>query len=702
MTSFFNSLSVRAMTTKESFGTNKAGAFQREDSVFRHWIEPNADAEFPAEKDRYHLYISYACPWASRCLMALHLKGLDKIIGLSVVHSVFQRTRPNDANDVHAGWAFVDPAVTPSLPGPTGLNEYSSAGSIPDTVNSARFARDLYDMCYNGKTRYTVPILWDKKKKMIVSNESADIVRMLNTAFEGIVPSTVDLYPEALRAQIDEVNEWVYHDISNGVYKCGFAQSQGAYNDAVKKLFEGLDRVESILSKQRYLAGNVMTEADVRLFTTLVRFDEVYFVHFKTNKKHIYEYPNMINYVRDIYQKPGISQTVHMDHIKNHYYGSHTHINTFGIVPAGGEVDFTLPHDRARFGASTKRTIPQNFSQQSNFESFGTNKAGAFQREDSVFRHWIEPNADAEFPAEKDRYHLYISYACPWASRCLMALHLKGLDKIIGLSVVHSVFQRTRPNDANDVHAGWAFVDPAVTPSLPGPTGLNEYSSAGSIPDTVNSARFARDLYDMCYNGKTRYTVPILWDKKKKMIVSNESADIVRMLNTAFEGIVPSTVDLYPEALRAQIDEVNEWVYHDISNGVYKCGFAQSQGAYNDAVKKLFEGLDRVESILSKQRYLAGNVMTEADVRLFTTLVRFDEVYFVHFKTNKKHIYEYPNMINYVRDIYQKPGISQTVHMDHIKNHYYGSHTHINTFGIVPAGGEVDFTLPHDRARFGA
>uniref|UniRef100_K3W9C4 GST C-terminal domain-containing protein n=1 Tax=Globisporangium ultimum (strain ATCC 200006 / CBS 805.95 / DAOM BR144) TaxID=431595 RepID=K3W9C4_GLOUD len=341
------------MTTKAFVTTSATGAFVREASKFRNWISRSSDARFPAEKDRYHLYVSLACPWASRCLATMYMKGLDNIIGLSVVHPVFQRTRPSDPEDLHAGWAFVDPSTTSSMAGPTGLGAYSSNGSIPDTVNNVKFVRDLYELCSFAKTRYTVPLLWDKKQRTIVSNESADIVRMFNSEFNDIVPSSLDLYPEPLRAEIDEINEWIYNDISNGVYKCGFAMEKDAYDEAATKVFEGLDRVEAILAKQRYLVGDTFTEADLRLFTTLIRFDEVYYVHFKTNKKRISDYANLSNYVRDIYQLAPIKKSVDMDHIKLHYYASHTHLNPFGIVPVGPGYDFKAKHDRNRFvGAS--------------------------------------------------------------------------------------------------------------------------------------------------------------------------------------------------------------------------------------------------------------------------------------------------------------------------------------------------------------
>ncbi|GLD93245.1 hypothetical protein PINS_up001837 [Pythium insidiosum] len=342
----------RAMTTKGFFATSEKGTFQREPSVFRNWIQADPAAEFPAEKGRYHLYISLACPWASRCLAMLELKGLHDAIGVSVVHPVFQKTKPNDPEDTHVGWAFVDPEKTPAIPGPSGLGSYSSKDATVDPINGAAFVRDLYERVTSQKVRYTVPVLWDKKKQTIVSNESSEIIRMFNNAFGEVAPSTHDYYPEPLRAQIDEINAWVYDDINNGVYKCGFASTQQAYDEAVEKLFAALDRVEEILGRQRFLVGDTFTEADLRLFVTLIRFDAVYYVHFKTSKRLIKDYPNLSNYTREIYQHPKIKPTVNLQHIKLHYYASHTHINTFGIVPVDAAIDLDAPHDRARFPAT--------------------------------------------------------------------------------------------------------------------------------------------------------------------------------------------------------------------------------------------------------------------------------------------------------------------------------------------------------------
>ncbi|PIA37766.1 hypothetical protein AQUCO_03000355v1 [Aquilegia coerulea] len=314
-----------------------SGAFNRTPSTFRNLISRDPKSPFPAESGRYHLYISYACPWASRCISYLKIKGLDKSISVTVVKPIWERTKESDD---HMGWVF--PASSTEEP-----------GAEPDLLNGARSIRDLYELAsanYSGK--FTVPVLWDKKLKTIVNNESSEIMRMLNTEFSDIAENpALDLYPAHLQAQIDEVNEWVYDGINNGVYKCGFAKKQEPYEEAATKLYETLDRCEVILSKQRYICGNSLTEADIRLFVTLIRFDEVYAVHFKCNKKLLREYPNLFNYTKDIFQIPGMSDTVNMQHIKKHYYGSHPSINPFGIIPLGPDIDFSSPHDRQKFSS---------------------------------------------------------------------------------------------------------------------------------------------------------------------------------------------------------------------------------------------------------------------------------------------------------------------------------------------------------------
>ena len=299
-------------------------------------------------------------------------------------------------------------------------------------------------------------------------------------------------------------------------------------------------------------------------------------------------------------------------------------------------------------------------------------ESGTFVRPDSHFRNWISDDPAARFTAEADRYHLYISYACPWAHRTLIVRNLKGLDSIIGLSIVDPVFK----------DGDWTFSE-----------------GQGCIADSINHSSFLHEIYQKAapdYSGIV--TVPTLWDKKFETIVSNESSDIIRMFNSAFSRFASSGSDYYPENLRSEIDAVNKRVYNFVNNGVYRAGFAHSQSGYEKAVRSLFETLDWLEMRLSQQRYMLGNRITEADWRLFTTLVRFDSVYFGHFKCNLRPLTSYSNLWAYTRDLFQQEGVAETINMDHIKRHYYSSHEEINPSRIVPLGPTLDFFEPHNRS----
>ncbi|HEY7664275.1 MAG TPA: glutathione S-transferase family protein [Xanthobacteraceae bacterium] len=306
------------------------GRFVRPTTRFRNWVTedgsagPSGDGGFAAARGRYHLYVSHACPWAHRTVIMRKLKGLDEVVSLSVVEPLYG---PH-------GWRFGD-----------------SPGTVPDSVNGARELAEIYlraDPRYSG--RVSVPVLWDKERRTIVNNESAEIIRMLNGAFGRFTNVRTDYYPAPLAAEIDRVNAFVYENVNNGVYRAGFATAQEAYEEAFRALFSALDELERRLSRQRYLVGGEITEADWRLFTTLVRFDAVYYSHFKCNLRRIVDYPNLGNYLRDLYQQDGVAATVNMDHIKTHYYGSQRQVNPTGIVPLGPALDFSAPHDRGRFG----------------------------------------------------------------------------------------------------------------------------------------------------------------------------------------------------------------------------------------------------------------------------------------------------------------------------------------------------------------
>nr|AZL94639.1 omega-class glutathione transferase [Nephromyces sp. MMRI] len=335
---------------------SKTGAFMRPSSYFRSSISTDGSTPFPPEANRYHLFVSLACPWASRCLAALHLKGLSSIIGVSIVHPTFQPTRPTI--DQHMGWCFKS-AGDPPLTNADGYGSIKCDATLtgcPDPVTGASFIRDIYETALQtiGQPKdltitYSVPILLCKHTNSIVNNESSDIMRILNSSFNSYALNpTTDLYPNELKSKIDEVNEWVYIHINNGVYKCGFAKSQAAYDAAVEMLFVHLDKCEEILKRQRYLIGEQLTEADVRLFMTLIRFDEVYTSYFKTNCKCIHQYDALMEYCRELYQMEGIRASVNMEHIKNHYFTSHKWLNPFAIIPKGPNFlkMLEVPHKR--------------------------------------------------------------------------------------------------------------------------------------------------------------------------------------------------------------------------------------------------------------------------------------------------------------------------------------------------------------------
>lgn len=312
--------------TKES-----GGAFKRTEASFRNWITadgsagPSGEGGFKAESGRYHLYVSYACPWAHRTLIFRALKGLSDHIKVSAVH-------PDMLSD---GWHFG--------------TDYD--GATGDTLYGLPFARDIYTKAVPDMSgRVTVPILWDKERETIVSNESSEIIRMFNSAFNGITGNTDDYWPEGERDAIEEVNARIYDTLNNGVYKSGFATTQAAYEAAVYPLFDTLDWLEDRLSQNRYLMGDHLTEADWRLFTTLIRFDPVYHLHFKCNRKRIVDYPNLWAYTRELYQVPGVAETVNMDHIVRHYHYSHESVNPHRIVPINPVLGYMAPHGRAALG----------------------------------------------------------------------------------------------------------------------------------------------------------------------------------------------------------------------------------------------------------------------------------------------------------------------------------------------------------------
>ena len=303
---------------------SSGGRFVRKSAQFRDRVTADGSSGFKAESGRYHLYVSYACPWAHRTLIYRKLKGLEDHISVSVVNPLM----------LENGWTFE--------PG---------EGVIPDPIFGARYMHEIYTAAkpdYSG--RVTVPVLWDKEQGTMVNNESSEIIRFFDSEFDDVGACGPHFCPPELESDIDAVNEFVYGSINNGVYKCGFATTQEAYEEAVKALFAALDQIDLRLSGSRYLVGETLTEADWRLFTTLLRFDPVYVGHFKCNIRRLVDYPNLWAYTRELYQVPGVAETVHMDHIKEHYYRSHGTLNPSGVVPVGPEIDFPEPHGREAIG----------------------------------------------------------------------------------------------------------------------------------------------------------------------------------------------------------------------------------------------------------------------------------------------------------------------------------------------------------------
>jgi putative glutathione S-transferase len=313
---------IEGVWSTEWYTPDEKGRFVRGETAFRDRVSADGSTGFLAEAGRYHLYVSYACPWAHRTLIVRKLLGLEEAIGISVVHPFMGRD----------GWSFDE-----------------APGTIPDPIHGARFLWEIYTHARAGYTgRVTVPVLWDKQKKTIVNNESREIIRMFDTAFSGLTGRRDTLCPEALRERIDQTIDAIYTPVNNGVYRAGFATQQGAYEEAVSELFAALAHWDAVLGERRYLLGDQLTEADICLFTTLLRFDPVYHGHFKCNLRRLADFDNLWGFVRDVYQTPGVAETCRIDHIKQHYYQSHDTINPTRIVPLGPILDLDAPHDRDR------------------------------------------------------------------------------------------------------------------------------------------------------------------------------------------------------------------------------------------------------------------------------------------------------------------------------------------------------------------
>ena len=661
------------------------GEYKRHESGHRHFVA--AGSRFEPEADRYHLHIALACPWACGVLSMLYLKGLDHVISYSIVHPTWQRTKPDDKDDDHCGWVYRAPGDAP-LANPLGHGSVPCDDVLaPDTITNMSSIRGVYELSGDPRGPFTTPVLWDRKEGVIVNNESTEILRMLNSAFNHLAKHPeIDMYPVEHEDVLDRINmDIIYPKINNGVYRSGFARTQEAYDKAVDECFDALEDIEQRLSKTRFLAGAHMTWLDLRLFHTLIRFDPVYTVYFKTNVKRIADFPNLLGFVRDVYAVPSIRRSICMDHIKNHYFTSHPHLNTFAIVPAHSGPDLTMPSGR---GA----TLPSPFVSSSvappmavvntSAEEDQTNKeqrkaAGEFVRGVSAARSHV---GSEPYPVEAGRYHLYVAFNCPWCHRIALARALLGLEDIISMDVLLPV----RTEDGHPQGEGkWQFLPEGLTARNGEPV---QFPSC--TPDTVNGKGTIVEIYKH-YGNDAQWgerSVPMLFDKKTSSIVNNESSEILRMLGRAFRPLgTKGHLDLYPDELKERIDELNTFVYVSINNAAYKAGFSSKQSVYTKAFDDYFAGLDYVEELLASSTFLCGESVTEADVRLFPTIFRHDPVYHNRMKLNKKYIADFPNLWRWMCDMYALPGVAAVSPIDQMKQGYFGR-TGNGTVPICPVG----------------
>ncbi len=465
----------------------------------------------------------------------------------------------------------------------------------------------------------------------------------------------VDRHPESTcHSAEDETLTEAVDQLLVALLAAASAVESHVYAGAFNEVFRRLDGFDETLSAQRFLrGGSGPSRADWWLYCVLVRFDAVYYGLYKCNRRRVVDYAHLGGYLRDVHQLGGLEDTVDFEAIKAHYYRASETLNPRLIVPRG-EPDLWLPHDRlARFDREALRALGTE-------ESGSTRRGGGeWVRKRSGHRNWITADGASGYAAEPGRYHLYIANNCPWCHRVALARNIKRLQNVVSLDVL---FYRRDPD------RGWQF-----RPDEPGCT-----------PDSIFGHQFLRELYEMV--GSEESSAPVLLDKHTKTIVSNESSEIIRMLNDAFVEQTDA-VDLYPPELRAEIDQLNGWIYTDVNNGAYKAGFARSQEAYDKAYVRLFTAFERIDGILANRRFLTGSTLTEADVRLFPTIFRFDHIYYTRFRLNHRLVREYRHLHRWLRDTYQQEGVAAASNLRHARNGYFGRTGN----NLVPLGPDADF-----------
>lgn len=438
------------------------------------------------------------------------------------------------------------------------------------------------------------------------------------------------------------------------IEQAGSSTDPSDYKTTVTNVFKQLDKLETQLNKQRYLSSNnEPSHKDWSLYCVLIRFDAVYYGLYKCNIRRLADYHNLSNYLRDMHQQNPFPDSLDFDAIKRHYYREDPLLNPKGVVPLGGVPNLDGPHDRV---AKFDRDALANTATE---DGHVPARKGEWVRKQSQHRNWITADPNGRFPAEPGRYHLYVANNCPWCHRATLVRSIKKLHPFISLDTLY--YRR-------DPERGWQF-----RPDLD-----------GFDADSIYGHQFIKELYAKV--GSSESSVPILFDKKSETIVSNESADIVRMLNSAFGDLAEPTIDLYPEPLRDEIDQLNSWIYTTINNGAYKAGFTSSQEAYERAYHRLFDAFEQLDDRLTSQRFLTGDQLTEADLRLFPTAFRFDHVYFIRFKLNKKMLRDHRHLYRWLRDVAHWPGVAEASYLKQARQGYFGRTGN----NLVPIGPEFE------------
>jgi len=550
------------------------------------------------------------------------------------------------------------------------VNLATPAGQVAATVRRLRGLEDALPMHLVTRARDGAPRLVEGEAPPPPSNVEASLfdvqqAKPLPHAPE-LVPAVLDelLSPLAsvrervTRSVVDrESAEGMQEELLGAVARAGAATSQAEYEDACRDYFRGLEALDGALGSRRFIGSDdAPGMADLWLFAVLVRHDPAFHIFYKMALKRLSDFEHLPHYARDLFQRPGWSDYVQLTKIREHYAWLDEGLNPKRHVPTGGLPDLWSPHDRhQRFGTQPPSDAGTEESQSQ------ASLPGTWVRKTSAHRGRIRPGDDSPHPVEAGRYHLYVSNSCPWSHRVSLVRGLLGLEHVVTRDVAY--FRR-------DPERGWRF----------------EPSEPGCTPDTVFGSSFVTDIY--AREGSEERSVPILFDKVAGRIVSNESADIVRMFATELRALGTRPLDLYPEAHRADIDQLGTWIFHRINNGAYKAGFSDGQQAHEEAADALFAALDALDRRLSDRKFLCGDEVTEADLRLFPTVFRFDHVYYTRFLLNRKRISDYEHLSRWRRDFFVLPGVREASDLDHCKKGYFGRTGN----GFVPVGPVISFT----------